>query len=260
MNWIDVIRILLIFLLDFLMRLTIVDLALCEVPKSRDNGWEQLLRITKSVCSLSIIVYQTHVLIENGLPQLGTTRRVEIKVLLIAKNLGILGAGVIHLILMSMQEILYPTLSLPILLLQIALFEFVFHKYRKEYRYFIPKQNILADGLLFVLYACFLYIFIDSAPFNHILISCSTVTLWAAIGIRNAIQGEVVFEEYPVATVILEDSELQVIQSECEVCYQGFNETSRVPRILQCGHSDFAQEETIIMNNCVENIQFDLHR
>uniref|UniRef100_A0A1I7THF4 RING-type domain-containing protein n=1 Tax=Caenorhabditis tropicalis TaxID=1561998 RepID=A0A1I7THF4_9PELO len=221
------------------------------VPETNNDMWEQRYNILGLACYLGKGAYHPQITIEYELNRLEVTRKVQIKALLIAKDIGILGAGIMPLILMSMLEPLRPSLSLPILLLQIAIFEFVFYKHRKEYRNFIPKQNTLVDGLLFVLYALILYFWIDSAPSKEILISCSTVTLWGAIGIRNAIQGEViVYGQYPLAILALEDTEPQVIRSECEVCYLGYNETSRIPRILQsCGHS--------VCEQCANQLQAD---
>uniref|UniRef100_A0A1I7THZ0 RING-type domain-containing protein n=1 Tax=Caenorhabditis tropicalis TaxID=1561998 RepID=A0A1I7THZ0_9PELO len=154
-----------------------------------------------------------HLPILKDIVQLEISNTVRVKSLLIAVNLGILSAGMIPLVFMFMFEIVHPSLFLPMLLLQIASFEVSF-----------STRAAIA---------------FHSAPFKHIFIISSTVILWGAIGLRDVIQGEVIFEgEYPVVAVALEDTEPQVIRSECEVCYLEFNETSRVPRILRsCGHS-----------------------
>uniref|UniRef100_A0A1I7THZ5 RING-type domain-containing protein n=2 Tax=Caenorhabditis tropicalis TaxID=1561998 RepID=A0A1I7THZ5_9PELO len=184
-------------------------------------------------------------LVETTVTQWGTDKKTKIKVHLIAKSLGTLVAGAIPLFLMATFQIENPIPCFIIMIIHVFIFELLISMdIQKEYRHLVPKPNPLVDRILITLYASSISIWIGSAHFKFILIPVSKVILWAVIGIRNTIQGEVVLdeeEEYSSATVSREEiinEGLQVGRAECGVCYMPYNVTSRTPRILRsCGHS-----------------------
>uniref|UniRef100_A0A1I7THE4 RING-type domain-containing protein n=1 Tax=Caenorhabditis tropicalis TaxID=1561998 RepID=A0A1I7THE4_9PELO len=233
MNYKDILNILSLPLLAIAASFIHAWWALCKnenfQPDTSDSI-EYAYRIVRTIGCLLMGIALSCDSIGQELIRLRVSKTVLIRTFLIAKNLGVLSTGVIPLILMSLFEIVYPSVCFPVLALQIVLIETFFSKHGTKYSHFASKQNNLIDGLLFAIYTYFLYFWIDSAPFKDILIICSTVTLWAAIGIRNAIQGEVILrEDQP---------------PECETCYREFTEKFlKIPVILQCGHT--------ICNECV---------
>uniref|UniRef100_A0A1I7THZ6 RING-type domain-containing protein n=1 Tax=Caenorhabditis tropicalis TaxID=1561998 RepID=A0A1I7THZ6_9PELO len=101
----------------------------------------------------------------------------------------------------------------------------------------LPKPYVLIDALLIIIHTTVLSM--ESSGPQFPVIFCSTIIIYETIGILNIWKAEIILEREQ--RVEIQEVRHQVIDSfraECEVCYQEFNETTRIPRILQsCGHS-----------------------